>query len=830
MTQSARPAKKRCIRSVHGHVGPMPLHGSLAHKTFGERVHLDRLRKIYANYDHLESIYKKKSDTRCQNLENTDDNWQDYSIPHLLEAMLLRCEEQPDGTCLYPVQYCESRLRSQNNIPGGRLYAKNGVSLQTIPKWIRHTLCHDLYHDIDVVNAHPTLLLQLLERWGHANDFPTLYRVVHSRSDLFNEGKQHGFERDDVKLFIIQLMYGGSSKIPDAAWEPLPWLRALQKEFIHAANIMSRYHEFQDLLDVIYRTEHGTGDLHEDNVTHRMKFRLVSCVLQEIENHILHCCVSFLGEQEISVDEVVLCFDGLMVPQEQIMDVDQVWLEALSSWVQQKMTWKVAFALKQMDRQVDLSDLQVTRVLRSIESDVHACQVIKEVAGEEIAYRAEGQLYSKSPTTGKWQTGRDSFANNIQQYCRRIDLRLDGKKYSHNANGMRNIISVYEAQDDPNFPSRLGQGCRQKIFWNNGVYDFGMGTFRPVGPQDMTTVSVPREYPEQAPPQEKLDHVEKTLFFDTLGEEQGRALLKILARAVAGHTEDKRWFVILGDRNSGKGVIEKALRVALGPEYVSTYNIKAFRDTPHASDAEYELKWVYGLRWSRLAFSNESIGKGHKLDANLIKQVVSGGDPIRLRVPHGMPFSITPQCTLVNNANEMSEVSAKDALETCVVFHCKAKYVDKRTFTSVAEEERPPFWRQGDPSLKQSLETEEMGNIVWHLLLRYYSRDLPELPESIQTEADLMKQEDGQDIDSVIDSIFEITGEESDFLSSSDVDSAWKVLGQQFSLTKMRSKLKQFHDPARGRCVQTVSKRVNKIKCRGWVGLKLRESVNGDCL
>ena len=140
------------------------------------------------------------------------------------------------------------------------------------------------------------------------------------------------------------------------------------------------------------------------------------------------------------------------------------------------------------------------------------------------------------------------------------------------------------------------------------------------------------------------------------------------------------------------------------------------------------------------------------------------------------------------------------------------------------------FWREGDPSLKQSLETEEMGNVVWHLLLRYYSRELPELPGSIQTEADLMKQEDGQDIDSVIDSIFEITGEESDFLPSSDVDSAWKVLGQQFSLTKMRSKLKQFHDPARGRCVQTVSKRVNKIKCRGWVGLKLRESVNGDCL
>jgi hypothetical protein len=255
-------------------------------------------------------MHKKKSNIRCENLGNTDEHRQGHSIAHLLEAILLCCEEQPDGTCLYPVQYCESRLRSQNNIPGGRLSAKNGVSLQTMPKWIRHTLCHDLYHDIDVVNVHPTLLLQLLERWGHGNDFETLYRVVHSRSDLFNEGKQHGFERDDMKLFIIQLMYGGSSKIPEVAWNSLPWLRALQKEFEDAADIILRHDEFRHLLEVIYNTEHGAGDLHKDNLTHRMKFRLVSCVLQEMENHILHCCVEFLGEQGISVDEVVLCFDG----------------------------------------------------------------------------------------------------------------------------------------------------------------------------------------------------------------------------------------------------------------------------------------------------------------------------------------------------------------------------------------------------------------------------------------------------------------------------------------------------------------------------------------
>ena len=175
-----------------------------------------------------------------------------------------------------------------------------------------------------------------------------------------------------------------------------------------------------------------------------------------------------------------------------------------------------------MDGIVDLSQLQVTCMCAPIDSDLHACYIIKEVAGGEIAYKAEGQWYSKSPTTGKWQTGKENFASTIQQYCRKIDLRLDGKKYSHNANGMRNIITAFEAKEDANFPPRLSQGCRQKVFWKNGVYDFRMGTFRPVSLEDMTSVSVPRKYPERAPSQEQLDYVERKIFFDTLGKEQGR--------------------------------------------------------------------------------------------------------------------------------------------------------------------------------------------------------------------------------------------------------------------------------------------------------------------
>jgi len=827
MTQIACPQKKRrCIRPFRGHSGPKPHHGTtgnLANKTFRERVPVDRLRCIHGNYDHLRTLHARESGKMCPK-QKTMDEGQEYNVQHQLESMLLNCEEQPDGTCLYPVTYCESRLRSDHNIPGGRLYAKNGVGLQRIPKWIRHTLCHDLYLDVDIVNAHPTLLLQVLAKLDPDMFFGTLHRVVYSREELFNEGKQHGFARDEVKLFIIQLMFGGQ-KLPKKAWESMPWLRDLQREFIQAADILSDLPEYESLLQVMRDTEGRPGDLDVHPVSSRPKFRLLSNVMQEIENEILHSCMEFLSDQGMSIEEVVLCFDGFMVPRQQTGDIGQRWLEELSVWVEKHTTWRVSFSVKPMEKRVDLSQLQTTCVLHSIDSDVHACQIIREATGGEIAYRAEEQTYSKCPKTGKWRTGKEYFKSIIQHYCRTLDLRLNGKrKYSHNATGMRNIVNVYEAKEDPNFPARLEQGSRQRVFWSNGVYDFRTGMFRPAGPEDMTTVSVPRKYPEQAPPQEELDRVEKMLFFDTLGEVKGRALLEVLARAVAGHTEDKRWIVILGDRNSGKGVIEKALRVALGPEYVSTYNIKAFQETAHAGDAELGLKWLHGLRWSRLSFSNESIGRGRKLDANLIKQIVSGGDPIRLRLLHKMPFSVTPQCTFFNNANQFSEVSVKDALETCVLFRCKTKYVDRRKFESMAAEDRPSSWRVGDPLLKQRLETDQFADIMWHLLLRHYSRELPELPKSIQDDIEDLQQEDGMDIDFAINTLFEVTGEESDITPSSALESAWTSYGlPKPTLVAMRTKLRAFHDPSKGKVVDTLHKYINKKRCRCWKGVKLRD-------
>ena len=57
---------------------------------------------------------------------------------------------------------------SKNGI--GRLYSVGG-SLQGMHRTVRHTIGRDIYTDIDIVNCHPVILVQLCEKWGYPCEY-----------------------------------------------------------------------------------------------------------------------------------------------------------------------------------------------------------------------------------------------------------------------------------------------------------------------------------------------------------------------------------------------------------------------------------------------------------------------------------------------------------------------------------------------------------------------------------------------------------------------------------------------------------------------------------
>ena len=120
----------------------------------------------------------------------------------------------------------------KNSLDLGRRTA-TAPSMQHCPSALRHALCCALYHDIDIVSCHPTLMLQVVHKmvqagaleWGDALNklveyaeldatgkpagrMPLLLRVA----DHF--GIDHGVAKDVCKTLVLRVLNGGQV----AAW------------------------------------------------------------------------------------------------------------------------------------------------------------------------------------------------------------------------------------------------------------------------------------------------------------------------------------------------------------------------------------------------------------------------------------------------------------------------------------------------------------------------------------------------------------------------------------------------------------------------------------
>src|SRR3990167_11477627 len=73
------------------------------------------------------------------------------------------------------------QYKPSENVPQGRLYANHG--LQSAPKWVRSFVgSADYYHDIDIVNAYPSILLFLCEKHHlKPSSYSMIKRYVHHR-------------------------------------------------------------------------------------------------------------------------------------------------------------------------------------------------------------------------------------------------------------------------------------------------------------------------------------------------------------------------------------------------------------------------------------------------------------------------------------------------------------------------------------------------------------------------------------------------------------------------------------------------------------------------
>lgn len=182
----------------------------------------------------------------------------------------------------------------------GRLYSTLDVSMQVMPREIRQTLTRKHYDDIDISNAHPSLLKGICDKLKFR--CPLLKYYVNHRDIVFKNFKNnYGMERDEIKDLILIMLYGG--KIPPKLSNT--WIIRLKEEFDILKKILIKYFPKTYLMVKKEKKYHE-----KENLISSFLFLILSTV----ENYILMAIIHFYKSHNIIKREAVLIFDGALIP------------------------------------------------------------------------------------------------------------------------------------------------------------------------------------------------------------------------------------------------------------------------------------------------------------------------------------------------------------------------------------------------------------------------------------------------------------------------------------------------------------------------------------
>jgi len=236
----------------------------------------------------------------------------------------------------------------------GRVYPKNGMSLGMLRREIRHYICDDIYYDIDMINAHPTIALGLCEKWGI--DCKALESYVNNREDKLNKySNLFEVSRSDVKQMFCSMLNGGSwtNFIADLKGKEYEIVEGKATKYLDTFKRNCK-HICKKFKKKIPKAMYNEITKHK--ALKRAKNRtFIAIFLQIYEEKILRLLFGLLEEKKLvqfGYARCVLCHDGAMI-EKSLFDDNSMKIEDfivdLNELVMEEMGFKCDFKLKEFD-------------------------------------------------------------------------------------------------------------------------------------------------------------------------------------------------------------------------------------------------------------------------------------------------------------------------------------------------------------------------------------------------------------------------------------------------------------------------------------------------
>lgn len=219
----------------------------------------------------------------------------------------------------------------------GRQFAQGGLSLQSLPKAIRGSIAEQYYYDIDMVNAHPTIIKQICRERKLQTPFLNCY--IDDRETIFHEilDSNPHLDKCQVKSAVLSIIYGGANGYKSIT-RKTEWLKAFNKEI---QKILKKVPSW-------FPREYGEQSKIKTPTYFNLSGSTLSSVVCVIENDILEVMLDYLKKKRFVKKICVLCFDGIMIPKGVIDDTESL-LRELEREIKQKTSRDISLKVKDME-------------------------------------------------------------------------------------------------------------------------------------------------------------------------------------------------------------------------------------------------------------------------------------------------------------------------------------------------------------------------------------------------------------------------------------------------------------------------------------------------
>ena len=583
----------------------------------------------------------------------------------------------------------------------------------------------DKYVDVDIVNSHPCMLYQVFVRNGY--ECPILKFYIENRDRFFEKcKKKYQLERDDVKVLIMRIFYGGSV---EAFREEHPDIMVpeffddMKREMTKNCKLLLSKDE---LLKYRVKAVEDKGDSY-----HNIDGTAMSYYLQTLECNTLLSMYGYLKSKGYVVGSLI--HDGLHleIPSKYVInrgDTDEEYDEKkndfrkllnslcdeLSKQIKKDTTFDLLVKCKDFCELDELDNIMV------VDSDKEAGDYITEKIKTEYVVCKE-RIFMR--VNDLWTSNDKTIKRGLVKSISNTTIVMNDTLYSKMNKGVNNIIPFVEPTEDDDFIDNLWSSNLGKLCFKNGYWDFKKKALVPYDEHTLTTIKINRDYVGST--QEDRDEVMKRIFLPIFNRDCELMLcwLNYIARGLAGHVEDKNWSVGIGERDCGKGVLGGALENCFG-DYVRATNSENFMFKAGQQDSAKALSWLVPFEFKRLLLTNEITKDSenkYRINGNVLKKLASGGDKIEARVNHKDEINFKIQARPVMFCNDLPPIEPSDAKETSYCFRYPSKFIsedDERLKNPII---RDKYHIDKDGEVVYDLD--EQGNRIKINVCNFYPKD-----------------------------------------------------------------------------------------------------------